>query len=87
MRGRDQLAVSVSLRWFPVSELRKSVCLRVSIYSIFLHARYMAVCGRPAAWLRSDFIESREEAVAKRLGGSGSGVRKRREERLMTFQK
>lgn len=34
MRGRDQLAVSVSLRWFPVCELGKSVDLCVTVSSI-----------------------------------------------------
>lgn len=43
MRGRDQLAVSVSLRWFPVSKLRKSVSLCVSVCGIYLHS--MHVCS------------------------------------------
>lgn len=63
MRGRDWLAVSVSLRWFPVSELRKSACLCVSVYSIFMwcvcvfihvfggSTVVLVLCRRPVAWL------------------------------------
>lgn len=65
IRGRDQLAVSGSLRWFPVSERRKSRCLCVRIYIFFFFTWFayvfihvfggsvaaLALCGRPAAWL------------------------------------
>lgn len=44
IRGRDQLAVSGSLRWFPVSERRKSRCLCVRIY-IFFFLHGLHVCS------------------------------------------
>lgn len=65
IRGRDQLAVSGSLRWFPVSERRKKsmfVCQDIHFFfftwfaCVFIHVfggsvAALVLCGRPAAWL------------------------------------
>lgn len=42
IRGRDQLAVSGSLRWFPVSERRKkSMFVCQDIHFFFLHGLHV----------------------------------------------
>lgn len=54
MRGMDPLPVSVTLRWFPVSVLRKGVCLCVTKYSFCI----CGWAGAPTAACHMSLIRS-----------------------------
>lgn len=59
---------------------------------VFIHVfgsslKLLVLCRQPAMWLWSGLVGLRAEAVEKLLGGSGSGVRERRGERLMASLK
>lgn len=49
IRGRDQLAVSGSLRWFPVSERRKKsmfVCQDIHFFFFYM----VCICVHTCVW-------------------------------------
>lgn len=90
-------------KWVPDSFMlvsKEGVYACMSVYGIFYKIHMCSYtfgsrillqepCRRPATWLWSDVIEAKEEAVVSNrvLGVSGSGVKKRRVERLMASLK
>lgn len=91
------LAVKAAPRYFHVGEQSRSLSLHEFAEYFFFFTCHiqefegrmllLKLCRRPATWLC--VIQAGEEAVVtnRGLGVSGSGVRKRRVERLMTSLK